>query len=324
MQRRFGLIHREATLTIRYEDLEIIKNCVCRFGLTLAIAGVLFANVSHGHDVEVITTTDVTSEGMRQVPASKAHPVYYVGLSGGYKDFAAAMNGDKLPSEKDMIRTLMVILARNGFLLADKKHPPTQFLTWNWGTMYSNDMHFVGSTQSPNTVTIPGHGQVTTTNSISQDNMPAQELNYDQKLQFLGGEKLGLMGDLGSSRIAEPRVEPPSTREDDAAEIGRAAHDNLYVIVISAFDFDSIKKRKPVLLWKTRIGCPCRGLVMDRTLPVMVAISGPNIGHETPTPALARSSDQRIGKVKVGDPTLQEFMDTGPTTDDSAKKDDKH
>ena len=289
-------------------------------GLALALGGLSFAHTSHGGAVEAITTTDVTAEGARMTPAGKAHPVYYVGVSGGYRDFASAMNGDRLPSETVMIQTIMVVLARNGFLLADKDHPPSEFLTWNWGTMYTNEMHFVGSTQSPNTAAIPGHGQITTSNSISQDNTPAQEMNYDQKLQFLGGTKLGLTGDPRSLRSSEPRVEPPSTQEDDAADVGRAAHDNLFVIVISSFDFDSMKKRKPVLLWKTRIGCPSRGLIMDRTLPVMMAIAGPNIGHETPTPALSRSSDQHAGSVKVGDPTLQEFIDDGAPTDGGARR----
>ncbi len=290
-----------------------------RLCTAFALVGCLAATSSAGRDIEVITTTEVTAEGMHRAPASRAQPVYYVAVSGGYKDFAAAMNGDQVPAEKDMVTTVMLVLAQNGFLLASKEHPPSQFLTWNWGTMYTNVLTGVSSSPSPNKVNVPGMGQVSTGSSGPQASPPAQDLSYDQKLRFLGGEKLGLVGAPGSVDRSDAIIEPLGSREDDAAHVGRAAQDNLYVIVISSFDCESMKARKPVLLWKTRIGCPSRGLIMDRTLPAMMSIAGPNIGHDTPTPAIARASDPHSGNVRIGDPTLQEFIDGGAKKEEGRK-----
>jgi hypothetical protein len=60
------------------------------------------------------------------------------------------------------------------------------------------------------------------------------------------------------------------------------------------------------LLWTTKISCPSRGLALPETLPVMLAIAGPNIGRETARPVAVRASEKFKTEVTIGDPTVVE------------------
>ena len=63
-----------------------------------------------------------------------------------------------------------------------------------------------------------------------------------------------------------------------------------------------------LLLWTTKISCPSRGLGMPETLPVMLALAGPNIGRETPKPVAVKATDKFKPEVRIGDPTVVEYM----------------
>jgi len=122
------------------------------------------------HDVSVITTTEGIPAGALRRPASPSDPVYYTALCVGYHDFGAAIAGDKLPVPQEMIRTIVKVLAKGGYLPADANHPPTQMLIFTWGTLYPYMM--------PN----PGN-----------PDWPDIQLNRTQMIRFLGGDKLGLV-----------------------------------------------------------------------------------------------------------------------------------
>ncbi len=87
----------------------------------------------------------------------------------GYQDFGHAIAGEKLPMPKEMIRTIVRVLAEDGYLPADADHQPTQMIVFAWGTLYP----YVGG-ENP-----------------ERHDMPWW--NYVQMLRFLGGDKLGLI-----------------------------------------------------------------------------------------------------------------------------------
>jgi len=237
-------------------------------------------------ELEVIIVTDVPADGAAaQLPTSD-RPVYYLAVCAGYRDFAASIAGDKLPAQEDMIGVLSKVLAKQGFLPADQRHSPTQLIVYAWGTMY------------PVQITLPFGNQM----------MPVQ-LNRNQQLAFLGGAKLGLVSQHGGSLL--PEIEGLSIRRPGADAIIETASDDLYVAKIAGYDYQAAMRGKAKLLWSTRISCPARRLVLRDTLPVMVIIAGPNIGRETPRPVWVRVSDRFKPEVKLGEPKLEEFLDSG-------------
>ena len=95
-----------------------------------------------------------------------------------------------------------------------------------------------------------------------------------------------------------------------AQAINDAASDDLYIAAIAAYDFAAAERREKKLLWMTKISCPSRGLALPETLPAMLAIAGPNIGRETAKPVWVKATDQFKPEVKIGDPSVVEYLDT--------------
>jgi hypothetical protein len=240
------------------------------------------------HDVQVITSTDTTPTGALQRAPSPSDPVYYLAMSAGFHDFGGAIAGDKLPVPQEMIRTIVRVLAKDGFLPADANHPPTQFIIFAWGTLYSDMMP----------------------NPWNPD-MPGTQLNRWQMLRFLGGDKLGLVPDYPDPWLDQQM--PGLTRVNPSAEaIWSVAGDNLYVVALAGYEFPMQQPKHPKLLWRTKISCPSRGLVLADTLPTMLVIAAPYIGHETKRPVWTNAADKFKPEVRIGNPQVEEYLDSVP------------
>lgn len=240
------------------------------------------------HDVQVITATDTTPVGALLRPATPENPVYYVAMSAGYRDLGGLMGGDKLPAPQNMIRTVAKVLAKQGYLPADNQHPPTQCIIFAWGTLYRN---LVPNAWNPN--------------------MPDEQLNRSAMMRFLGGNKLGLVSDRPDP-LFDTEVLPGLTRfNPNAVAIASVAQEDLYAVMLAGYAFPIARPNPPQLLWRTKIGCPARGLVMADTLPTMVTIAGPYIGRETNIPVWVNASDKFKPDIKIGNPKVEEYIDSG-------------
>jgi hypothetical protein len=252
-----------------------------------AFAGGFFEWLFH-HDVQVITTTDITPAGALRRPASPSEPIYYVALSVGYHDFGASMAGDKLPVPQAMIRTIAKVLAKDGYLPADNSHPPSQMIVFSWGTMYPYVMPNPWGT-----------------------NFPDFQLNRTQMIRFLGGDKLGLISRNPDEWGAT--LYPGLTRFDpDAQAIAEVARGEFYVAALASYEFPMEQPKHPKQLWQTRISCPSAGLVLADTLPTMLAIAAPYIGTPTRRPVWVNASDKFKPDIRLGDPKFEEYLDSGP------------
>jgi hypothetical protein len=240
------------------------------------------------HDVQVITTTEATPAGALRRPPSSSNPVYYMALSAGYHDFGATMAGDKLPMPQAMIRTIVKVLAKDGYLPADANHQPTQMLIFAWGTMNPDVM--------PN---------------LWNPGMPDIQLNRTQMIRFLGGDKLGLVSDYPSEW--GDTLYPGLTLFDaDARAIAEVAREAFYVVALAGYEFPVKVPKHPKQLWQTRICCPAIGLVMADTLPTMLAIAAPYIGNVTRRPVWVNASEKFKPDIRIGDPKFEEYLDSGP------------
>lgn len=236
-------------------------------------------------DVEVIVNTDVTPEGARLPPASTEHPVYYVAVSMGYRDLGGIIAGDKPPARETMYAWIAKALARQGYLPANSDHPPTQVVVFAWGTLYVERFSW-------------------------NPDFPIQ-MNRRGMLQFLGGEKLGLISQHptmpGFELMPELRFMRPA-----AEKFWTASSVDLYMAVLIGYDLTAAERKERRILWRTRIACPSRGLNMADTLPKMVTIAAPLIARETEVPAWIRATDRYKPVVTIGDPVVEEYLGSEP------------
>ena len=271
-------------------------------GWAVLAAGLLGASTLHAgffewffrYDLRVISATDLTPAGaLLRVPTTAA-PVYYIGVNAGYRDFGAGIPGDKLPAVPTMVQSVVRALAKSGYLPADAQHPATQFIVFSWGTFYPR--MFFGNPDLPN-----------------------QQLNRYAMARFLGGDKLRLVPEHPA--VWPEELQPGLTRLDpDAEAIWTAASDQLYVVALLGFEYPIKEPKHPHLLWRSKVGAPARGLVMADTLPTMLVIAAPYLGHDTPRPVLVRASDRFKPTVEVGPPKFEEYLESGqlPVVDLSA------
>jgi hypothetical protein len=239
------------------------------------------------HDVEVITVTDVTPAGALHPAISPQNPVYYVAVNAGYQDFGGIIAGDKVPAPQDMIRTIVRVLAKQGFLPADDRHPPTELIIFAWGSLYPYRM----PTGNPD--------------------LPSPQLNRYAMMRFLGGDKLGLVSKHPDPWLDQMLETGLTIRSSSAEAIANAATDDLYVGVLAGYEFPIANPKRPTMLWRTKISCPSRGLAMADTLPTMLKIAGPYIGRETTKPVWVNASDKFKAHVEIGPATVEEYIESG-------------
>ncbi len=237
-------------------------------------------------DVSVITDTEMTPDGKKLAPTTPENPTYYLAVSFGYRDFGPAMAGENVPPSAVMLKHITQVLAKQGYRPATTKHKPTIALLYTWGTLYPDKIEDLEN---------PGF---------------YRQINRNTMLKFLGGEKMGV-------QLADPMIPsllPPGMQlfSPDAQNLADVATDGLYMAALAAYDYEALFiNKKKVLLWKTKISCPSRGLSMADTLPTMLTIAGPNIGKETPKPVWVDADEKFKGDVKVGNPVFEKFMDSG-------------
>lgn len=221
----------------------------------------------------VLTVTDVTPAGRALPQPSAEAPAYYRAITYGC-DYGS-LPGDKIPGTKTMTKFVVKILRQQHYHGADDTHAPTLFLAFQWG-------YLRGST--------------------------------DQKLVYLGGSKFGLMwATRGNAGNVLPWMLRERCSADEMKVLSMAEESELYVLTISAFDFESVEVRnKPELLWQTRIACAADGAYMTDALPRLAIAGAPFIGRETTAPAWKRPEDGPTARVEIGEPEVLGVEDPAP------------
>lgn len=230
-------------------------------------------------DVQVVTVTDKTPEGRLLREPTKAKPVYYEMLLLGYTDYGRSTAGVRPPEKKAMLKLIMKLLADQGYYPANSKqnHKPELLLAVGWGTMDSK----------------PG-----------------------MALQFMGGDKLGVMSELLPMKFDVSYALRRQMRSSLADFVVDCSNGSLYVISIQAFDETAALAGETKLLWHTKVSCPSNGLDIMTTLPQMAREAGPLFGKETAKP-VKTTAPLREGYVNMGELKTLERIDPDrlPVTD---------
>jgi hypothetical protein len=231
---------------------------------------------------DVLVSTDTTEEGKKLPPASKEQPVYYKGLSMGNR-LGSGLRGDQEPTMKELNNFAASILAKQGYLPAQPGvHEPTLLLVLQWGYMEPS---------SEDLLWFLGYN--------TEDDIAAPT-----QINFIGAEAFRR-----------------NFRSRATELILQDAQNPIYGIMISAFEHESAKTLKPVILWQTRIGLPTNGKSMAEAMPVMLVAAGPAIGRPADKPVLLDADAARAGSVNLGDlKFLDSFQDPARGPGIGAKK----
>jgi len=225
---------------------------------------------SERHWGDCIVVTDMTEAGRALRPASQDSPVYFLGEVYGSR--LGFMAGDQLPDPKEMGRFAAQILAKQGYLAAQPGlHEPELFLVLQWGRIEprsGDGLWFLGY-------------------NPRQD--IAAQVSWPAPITAAGTTRFG----------------PERFREDfrtrEVETVLEYAEDDIYGLIISAFEYKTARTAEPVVLWQTRIGLPANGKGMGEAIAVMAQVAGPQIGRETTKPALFSTENRyttRLGKLE--------------------------
>ena len=234
-----------------------------------------------GYELEAITVTEMTPAGALLPSASPADPVYYAAVSGGYLNLGGIKAGEK-PVQRQLVNeALLKALAKQGYLPASEQHPAEIVLVWTWGTL-NTQRSLIAPFSTPS--------------------------NHQELLRFLGGEKVGLGSRLNDA-FPEQTLLPGLIYDGfDAERLIEAAKDDLYFLVVTAYDARSQDAKRPITLWTTRISSPSRGFWLPEVMPAMVAIGSPYIGRDTAKPVWIRATEKFTPDIKLGDTRIVEYL----------------
>ena len=258
--------------------------CVIFCGLALApvlsSAGILDYLLPR-NDLEAITVTDMTPAGSLRRSPTPQQPVYFLAISNGYMDLGGIKAGERPVSREVVDKTVLLALAKQGYLPATTEHEPEIALVWVWGTLNAK---------------------------ASPLNIGSTPLNHGQLVRFLGGEKLGFASRQNDffPELSLPMGLLPG---GDLGRLLDVAKDDLYIAVICAFDLEMSPTKEPVMLWHTRISSPARGFWLPDALPAMLAIASPYIGRETTKPVWVQATEKFRPDIQLGDPKLVEYIE---------------
>lgn len=211
---------------------------------------------------EVIIITDMTREGRALTPPTRENPAYYLGSSLGAK--LGSIPGDRLPDVHAMNKVVAKLLERQGYVGAQPGvHEPSLYLVLQWGYLK------------------PATGDL------------LWFLGYNADDDIAAPQSIGMLG---------PEVFRRNFRSHSIETILNTAADEIYGVIITAFEYKSASTKKPVILWQTRIGLPANGKSMAEAIPVMVQMGAAQVGRETTKPVLRDVDDRyttKLGELEV-------------------------
>lgn len=224
--------------------------------------------------IDMTVYSELTELGRTLPDASPENPAYYVSFNNGYQPMGHNPTAEHPPVAATIEALLQRVLAQRGFLAAGDTGPaPTVALFYHWGS----------------------HSGISLAESLEAPEMgKLRQQDIVQRAKLVGGpayaEKLAreLSGDL--LRIDR------SPREN---HLRYQIENDLYYVVVSAYEYHSLTQGQRRLLWRTTLTVNDQGVSMQETLPPLIASATDFFGRDTKdTVALQRRINR--GSVTLG------------------------
>ena len=244
--------------------------------------------------------TEFTPEGRTVTPATPQKPVYYVGNHSDLTEAGDVIGGEVPPPIKKLNAAMEKALRVNGYLPADKAHPPSLFIFYRWGSFNHLKMALNTPARADQTEGMSALDQASQIGPLDE----FQAMNLIERAALVGGTQFGLkvaraikINSLTVLERSDPKVE----------QLLEQASQDLYFVIASAYDFEAAQAGQKKLLWRTKMSAPAQGLTMDDTLPVLAVSAAPYFGRQMEE---AKPLQMRLleGKVEIGEPKVQEYL----------------
>jgi len=274
----------------------------------VAVLGGAHDESDAGGSVRVDVVVDMSDAGKKVVPASPEHPVYYVPMPIGYKEFGYAPHFQRPPPTADQVeRMLGIALHQQGYEIMTHLNHPTQVLYFWWGYMAPPQSSSTAYQQVQPTST--GAAAITSSTSpIGGAESAVGDASDTQMRQLVGGDTFGF------------ETNPTDPRKQQVLQMIREPR---YYILVSSFEFNSwlrnLKETKngdavveqPILLWRAHISTELWGHYFDQVAQTLVTAGAPWFGRETKTPQVNTTPLVPMGRVILGTPEVTGFGGQG-------------
>ncbi len=244
-------------------------------------------------DIKVDVVVDMTDAGRKIPRPTPEHPAYFYPVTRGYTEGGAVLTGEKPPPPPEEVQHLIAkALAEQGYLVATK-HPPSLALIFWWGYK-APDIIGVSGDQAPSSV--GGPGQTSVWQAALSGQLPQNiSANHNEMEELV----------FGSEYAPDPLANSGSHPSLRVEALTNAARVPRYYLMVSALDFNSAVKKKPIVLWTARISTSLWSHTLEQVLPTLIATGAPRFGRDTDGPQITTEPTVPMGHVIVGTPVLK-------------------
>ncbi len=224
--------------------------------------------------IEMTVYGERTEYGRTLPDVSVEEPVYYVAQSKGYQPMGSNPIVEHPPAQEKIDKLLQRVLELRGFLPArERTHPPTLAILYYWGS----------------------HSGLTVSDLVEHPEMRyLRDRDILQRTQLVGGraavEKRAWQMGYGVL---------PGVYMAKEAHLLNQAEENLYYVVVSAYDFNTLALGERRLVWRTTMTVNDVGVSMKETLPPLIVSALAYLGRDTGEPVALERRIQR-GSVTLG------------------------
>jgi hypothetical protein len=206
--------------------------------------------------IEMTVYSERTEHGRRLPDASLEHPAYYVVQSQGYQPMGSSRFHEHPPTQEQVETLLQGVLEKRGFLPArELTQPPTLALFYYWGSHAGIDIR--------QALEMP-------------ELMSLRDQDILQRARLVGGnplvEKISRQMSYGT---------PLTERTAKEEHLRYQMEHDLYYVVVSAYEFNSLAKGERKLVWRTTMTVNDQGLSMKETLPPLIISAMDFFGRDT-------------------------------------------
>ena len=214
--------------------------------------------------------TDMTEHGRALPAAAKDSPRYFVALDEGMRTMGEEIAGIRSPAPAALQDILFKSLADGGYVPAPEGKSPDLALIYYWGSHYAMDLDQAGMFPELHQQRVTERAMLVGGRAFR--NKVRDEFAFGYTFADRTPRKLAL--------------------------INQATQD-LYFVVVSAYDHAELAAGRRKLAWRTSMTVLTNGVSMRDSLPPLIATAANYFGRETDEP-LALNRRVRRGTVTLG------------------------
>lgn len=190
-------------------------------------------------------------------------PAYYILHEGGVLEQGDPVANDPAPPASDLTRALAQSLPGSNFLPATADHAPSLLLVAHWGVMREDSTEIIPPFDIPRSLRA----------RLQLIAPPATANRIERKLT-----------DRLHARTLNQNFPWPSMLSNADENTLDLARDDLYFVVVTAYDYAAAAKNETVPVWRLKLSTPARRLSMADALPALIRHARDHFGRATPEP----------------------------------------